>query len=75
LREVLDRLRTYKLKLQPDKWEVPQRGSKLFGSPNNRGRGKARPPECSRYHELHDAHLSDGAENILWDKLLSQVYT
>ena len=65
LREVLNRLRTYKLKLQRDKC-VSQKGSKLFGSPNNRGRGKAGPLKGSGNTAVSHPHYRETAENVLW---------
>ena len=70
LREVLGRLRTYRLKLQPEKSNFSEK--KLPRSPNNGGWGKARPPKGGCNYELSDTHLGEGAENILRnDKLLS----
>jgi hypothetical protein len=63
LRVVLDRLRTHRLKLQPEKREFF--GSKLLGPPNNRIRNEAGPPKGSRYSEIPDTHYGKATKNVL----------
>ena len=65
LREVLNRLRTHKLKLQPENVSFSER-SKLFGSPNNRGWSKAGPPKGSGNRTVSPTHYRETAENFLW---------
>ena len=74
LREVLDRLRTYKLKLQPEKWISPERGE-LHEPPNYGGQGAAGPSKGSGNRVIPHTHQSETAESLLWyDQLLLTVH-
>ena len=49
---MLDGLRKHKLKLQPDECEFLRKEANYFGSPNNRGRGKAGPTKVEELEQF-----------------------
>jgi len=71
LREVLDRLRTYKLKLQPEKCQFLRKEVIYLGHKIT----EAGPPKGSGSRTIPHSYKSEAAESLLrYDQLLPTVY-
>jgi hypothetical protein len=66
LRKALDRLRTYKLKLQPDKCELLRKEVNYLGHQITEVGSKARPTKSSGSRAVSHTHYRETAENFLW---------
>jgi hypothetical protein len=76
LREVLERLRTHRLKLQPDKCEFLRKEFNYLGHQITEFWGKAGPPECIGYCIVSHTYHCKTTKDVSWHyQLLPKVHT